>query len=519
MVENVSSQNLQILSEIISKELEEDARSSYDIAQKLYNNPQFKSWLKSVCGQVGTGADSRAFRLLREAEEEISLWKETFKETITAFIPFFKRTEIFSFLSEIKDELSKDDNDDVQHISKIVNSLKKTLIEQDPSQISWSSGEERKAKGFLGKLFGKDQNEVEQIRADIVQMVNALDPIVPESSKSELELIKNQISASMNFSALTEANHHLVGVLIKLSDQIKQEREQLNQFIAELGKNLVEIEKNIIISADSAQKSKELNSSFNLHLDTQIKDLNSIASSAVKTLEELRQVVLAKISSIKKALETKRKQEEVINRELDRRFRRLQRDLVHINQEIHRVQSRERLLEQQVLIDPLTGALNRRAYEQRIQEEWQRFKRYGHVFSLIVLDLDHFKKINDEYGHSAGDLVLKEVVRRIKKNVRESDLVFRYGGEEFVVLLPGTELKGAIEVGSKIRSLIHNTKFLYKGNVIKLTISAGVTQTFDTDGDPLDVFDRADMALYQAKASGRNKVISIPSLKEKSNDH
>ncbi len=513
MTESVPAQHVEALSRILStcmSEARKESKNTYDFAQRLYNHPEFKAWVKEICGQTAT-SDSRAFRLLRDAEEEIIQWKKVFKETITAVIPFVKASEIFAFLNDIKENLAKDE-ENIQAVYKIVSNLKRTLINQGLS----TSSEPAKTGGLFSKLFGKGQENVEQIRTDIVHMVNALDPIVPDRSKGELEDIKKKISLSSTFKDLTEANHHLVNILTDLSQQIKKEREQLNQFITELGKNLIEIEKNITVSFDSAQKSRKLNTSFGLHLDTQIKDLNTLATSTVETLEELRQVVLAKVSAIKKALEAKRKQEEVINRELDRRFRRLQRDLTHINQEIHKVQTRERLLEQQVLIDPLTGAFNRRAYEQRIQEEWQRFKRYGHVFSLIVLDLDHFKKINDRYGHSAGDLVLKEVVRRINKNLRESDLLFRYGGEEFVVILPGTELKGGMEVAVKIKNLIQGTKFVYKGEVLSVTLSGGVTQVFESDGDPLDVFDRADMALYQAKASGRNRIVSIPSVKETS---
>ncbi len=511
MAEGASTQHIQALSQILSTCAGEiSGEDAHGFAEKLYNHPGFKAWIREICGQT-TAYDSRAFRLLRDAEEEITQWKKVFKETITAVIPFTKTSEIFTFLNEIKEKLAEDE-ENIQAIHKAVSNLKKTLI----SHSLPASSEPAKTGGLFSKLFGKGQENVELIRADIVHMVNALDPIVPDSSKGELEDIKKRISQSSTFKDLTEANHHLVNILTDLSRQVKKEREQLNQFITELGKSLIEIEKNIVVSFDNAQKSRKLNTSFGLHLDTQIKDLNTLATSTVKTLDELRQVVLAKISAIKKALEAKRKQEEVINRELDRRFRRLQRDLTHINQEIHRVQTRERLLEQQILIDPLTGAFNRRAYEQRIQEEWQRFKRYGHVFSLVVLDLDHFKKINDKYGHSAGDLVLKEVVKRISKNLRESDLLFRYGGEEFVIILPGTELKGGVEVAVKIRSLIQGTKFVYKGDVLSVTVSGGVTQVLESDGDPLDVFDRADRALYQAKSSGRNRIVSIPPVKKAS---
>ena len=149
---------------------------------------------------------------------------------------------------------------------------------------------------------------------------------------------------------------------------------------------------------------------------------------------------------------------------------------------------------------------NRRAYDKRIKEELQRFTRYGHPFSIVILDVDHFKSVNDLYGHAVGDLCLKEIIIRVQPMLRESDFLARFGGEEFVVLLPETERKGAGEAAEKIRQCIEKTEFLHRGDKVAITISLGVTQVTPDDQTPESLFTRVDQALYRAKNEGRNRV-------------
>lgn len=153
-------------------------------------------------------------------------------------------------------------------------------------------------------------------------------------------------------------------------------------------------------------------------------------------------------------------------------------------------------------IDKLTDIYNRRKFEDILKQEIERAKRYKSPLSLLMLDLDHFKNINDTYGHQVGDYVLKTIADIVKNNIRTIDFFGRWGGEEFMILLPETILKNAGELAEKIRSLIENYIF---ENVKLVTISCGVTQ-FIKD-DTFDSFiKRVDDALYHAKKQGRNKI-------------
>lgn len=156
------------------------------------------------------------------------------------------------------------------------------------------------------------------------------------------------------------------------------------------------------------------------------------------------------------------------------------------------------------LTDALTGLYNRRHFDNSVEREFLRSKRYGGDLAIAIIDIDFFKKINDTYGHLCGDYVLKEVGYLILDNFRKTDLVFRYGGEEFVVLLTETPIEGAKIPLERLRKSIENYDFNYQGTRINVTISIGAAPNATDNVN--DFLNNADKALYQAKNSGRNKL-------------
>lgn len=159
---------------------------------------------------------------------------------------------------------------------------------------------------------------------------------------------------------------------------------------------------------------------------------------------------------------------------------------------------------QKALHDPLTELPNREAYNERASAEVQRWQRYGRPLTIAIFDIDHFKRINDTYGHQAGDRVIKVIGRSIAKRLREVDFFCRYGGEEFVALMPETDSATALVVLEKVRDAIANAAFNYKEQAMSITLSVGLTEFIDKD--TLETaFERADQALYTAKSNGRNR--------------
>lgn len=161
--------------------------------------------------------------------------------------------------------------------------------------------------------------------------------------------------------------------------------------------------------------------------------------------------------------------------------------------------------------DFLTGALNLRMFYDLANQEFSRLKRSGEALSLLVFDLDHFKKINDTLGHDAGDSALRQFVQAVKRNLREQDIFARTGGDEFRLLLPGTPPSGAISLAERIRSEVNQVSISAPNGSITLSMSAGLSSSRADDKDIDDIVRRADAALYQAKAAGRDSVKADPS--------
>ncbi|MRR55243.1 MAG: sensor domain-containing diguanylate cyclase [Deltaproteobacteria bacterium] len=167
-----------------------------------------------------------------------------------------------------------------------------------------------------------------------------------------------------------------------------------------------------------------------------------------------------------------------------------------------------RLLEMNMR-DGLTGVYNRLFLEQRLAEEFERHVRYSRNFSIIMFDIDFFKKVNDTYGHQCGDIVLKGVSGKISSIIRKTDFLARYGGEQFCCLLPETGLASAKLLAERFRTSIAGMTQVCQAQDISVTISLGVSELSRQHASPSSLFERADEALYQAKHSGRNQVVAL----------
>jgi len=163
-------------------------------------------------------------------------------------------------------------------------------------------------------------------------------------------------------------------------------------------------------------------------------------------------------------------------------------------------------VQEMATLDSLTGLFTRRYWFERSSEEIERSRKFNYPMCCLMLDIDHFKDFNDKYGHLVGDAILLAVSRTIKENIRQIDLVGKYGGEEFTVILPETDIDGAQYVAERIRMTLENTPVKAYDEILKVTISIGIS-IFPKDAENLNsLIDKADLALYLAKKSGRNRV-------------
>ena len=159
------------------------------------------------------------------------------------------------------------------------------------------------------------------------------------------------------------------------------------------------------------------------------------------------------------------------------------------------------------VLDGLTGLYNRRQFEIGLEQEYNRTKRHPSDFSMAILDIDFFKKVNDTYGHQYGDYVLKTVASLMKQTFRKTDLLYRYGGEELVMIMPETNIEGAVIPTQRLRRSVEEYDFNYNGVKAKVTVSIGLTMNYQDFNSSADMLKSADEALYRAKESGRNRVV------------
>ncbi len=184
------------------------------------------------------------------------------------------------------------------------------------------------------------------------------------------------------------------------------------------------------------------------------------------------------------------------------RTKSLQDELKEKNRQLEEILSKVELL---AITDPLTGIPNRRHFEMIIEKEFNRTVRYKTPTSCIMIDIDHFKSVNDQYGHGVGDFVLTEVANLIKNCIRKVDTIARWGGEEFVILLPGTNIDKAYKTASRIKETI--SKFQFSNIQKTVTVSLGIASIPEPSIDSSEkLIDAADNALYEAKAKGRNRI-------------
>ena len=320
-----------------------------------------------------------------------------------------------------------------------------------------------------------------------------------------LSQIESRINTVGGIDEFLTVRQSIVSLIQDYIAQVSEEREEAAAFIREIGKRLIEVESHILDSLPYAKDMLRDNNEFNDMLEMQFQGLRENVDFS-KSLAELKEAVISSLTFIQDAIRERREKDSSRMTAVEERMGTLKETINRMKEEVSSAKQRANELEKEILVDPLTGVYNRRAYDKRIKEELQRFMRYGSPFSIVILDVDHFKSVNDQYGHAVGDLCLKEIIIRVQPMLRESDFLARFGGEEFVVLLPETEHKGAVDAAEKLRQSIEKTEFLHPGDKVAITISLGVTQVTADDLSPESLFTRVDQALYRAKNEGRNRV-------------
>jgi len=348
----------------------------------------------------------------------------------------------------------------------------------------------------------------DELRSIFLGLIAEFDHDMGEECSIRLTRLRSDIDKSARVEDLMLLKDDILAVVQGYNRVVNEERSMVADFISEIGTGLLEVERQYLDSISQTGQSQNENKKFNSLIENHMEDMKKSAQLST-TLAEFRSLVMSRIAAIRAALEEKRRCEALRQESLKEEMESLNENLQRMRKEVDQVHEKRKALEKEVLVDHLTGVANRRALRERMKNELHRFQRYGHFFSMILFDIDHFKVVNDKYGHWAGDKCLKEIIKRIKPILRETDFIARWGGDEFVVIFPGTDYESAGAVAERIRKLIQNTRFVYHKQEICLTVSVGVTQIQGCDASQEHVFNRVDKAMYKAKKKGRNMVAMI----------
>lgn len=337
------------------------------------------------------------------------------------------------------------------------------------------------------------------IEQSLLGLLNNL--TLPEHHRPQAEAMRKRLEHGLNWYELLPILDDLAVLMLAITDSGQHEFEiylkQLNERLESFQSNLQAASTDY---ADNQSASRELNS----QLREQVDGLQSSVQDA-SDLSSLKRVLEQRLEGLLSTMDQHQVQRDVREQEVAERLQSLASRVATMEQEALGLRGHLEEQRQKALIDPLTSLPNLAAWGERFDQEMTAWQQDKSSLLVCMLDLDHFKRINDGFGHLAGDRVLKIIATVLKKRLRDTDFIARFGGEEFVLLLPATALSTGITLLDELRAAVELCPFHFKGEPVTITISMGVTAF--RAGERSDVaLKRADQALYRAKENGRNRI-------------
>ncbi|PBJ25602.1 Response regulator PleD [Pseudomonas sp. ACN8] len=327
------------------------------------------------------------------------------------------------------------------------------------------------------------------------------DLTLPERHRPQAESMRDRLKNGLNWYELLPILDDFATLMLAITDSGQHEFEA---YLQRLNERLESFQSNL----QAATAGHADNRSAARQMDTQIREqVDGLQSSMQEAadLEDLKHVLENHLEGLLGTMDQHQKQRDEREQEVAARLHSLAERVAHMEQEAQGYREHLEEQRQKALVDPLTGLPNRAAWSERLHHEVTRWQQHGNTLLLAMLDLDHFKRINDNYGHLAGDKVLKIIASVLRKRLRGTDFIARFGGEEFVLLMPSTVPAAGLKLLESLRASIEACPFHFKGEPVTITVSIGMT-AFRPGEHGDQVLKRADQALYRAKNAGRNRV-------------
>ena len=346
-------------------------------------------------------------------------------------------------------------------------------------------------------------NHKDLFRTRFNSLLNSID--IPTKFNFGVDILKQRTKKTLSDNDYQKVIEDSIKLLLNIKQHSDKEQQGIEEFLTEIYGQICEVEHHATSVSASTLSSIESHQNFTTELSAQVDNIKSSSSKALD-LSALQKNINQHLSQISNRLDKHKLEEESRQHETQNQLASMQNKLQKMEAESNELKVHLKLAHDKAMHDPLTSIPNRLAYNERVELEQARWKRYKQPLSLIVWDIDHFKAINDTHGHKSGDRTLSLIAQLIINNCRNIDFVARYGGEEFVMLLPNTNIENAPVLADSIREIISKSGFNANGKAINMTISCGISEFAPGDNHE-SVFERADKALYLAKQQGRNRCV------------
>lgn len=335
------------------------------------------------------------------------------------------------------------------------------------------------------------------IEATLLGLLNDLS--LPEHHRPHAEAMRSRLEKGLNWYELLPILDDLAVLMLAVSDSGQHEFET---YLKQLNERLESFQGNL--QAVRAGHAEGQNAADDLHtqLREHVGELQSSVQDATD-LNSLKHILETRLEGLLGTINQHQHERDAREQEVSAHLQGLAERVAHMEQQAQGYREHLEEQRQKALIDPLTGLPNRAAWCEQLAHEVEQWQLHGNMLLVAMLDLDHFKRINDSYGHLAGDKVLKIIASQLRKNLRPTDFIARFGGEEFVLLMPDTPMSTGLQLAEKMRAAVEACPFHFKGEPVTVTLSMGFAAF--KPGDRSDqVLKRADQALYRAKDAGRN---------------
>ena len=331
-----------------------------------------------------------------------------------------------------------------------------------------------------------------------------LDRLSPElASSARFDALRHAIAGASDTSALALQAEALAGLVNRHHRQLGEQRAAAERLLTHVKLQLEELAQYLTREDADHHDGNSARQEFDNHL---ISEIDALGTQMQQTcdLGSLQEQVQSRLGTITARLKVFREREGARERDWQARAELMNQRISELERSTQTMEASLRQEQQLASTDPLTGIANRLMLEQHMSEACLQVRQNGAETCLLVLDIDHFKDINDSYGHAAGDRALRIVAQQLQARLHADDLLARYGGEEFVAVLAATRQDAGLQVAEMLRTCIEGISFRGQQQPVRITLSCGLT-TLRAGDTPDSAFERADRALYQAKRGGRNR--------------